>query len=194
MSAPNVHRLHIVRAAAMLFRKKGYSKTGLNEILAESKAPKGSLYYYFPQGKEQLGEEALRYSAQLAVRALEELRTANTTAPDLLKAFAARLCEWMEQSAFRDGCPMATTILETVPQSSALSIAAQEGFNAWRQIFEDLLLNDGAAPDAARRLASLTIAALEGSLIQARVEQSRRPVIEAAEEIAALMVLRSKPA
>lgn len=193
MPATSVHRLNIVRAAARLFRKNGYSKTGLNEILTESKAPKGSLYHYFPKGKEQLGEESLRYSAQMAVNALEELRQIHTTAPALLMAFANLLAEWMEQSAFRDGCPMATTILETVPQSSALGMAAQEGFSAWRQIFENLLLRDGARPDDARRLANLTIAALEGSLIQARVEQSRRPIIESAEEVAALMVLRSKP-
>lgn len=191
MPASSVHRLNIVRAAAKLFRKNGYSKTGLNEILAESKAPKGSLYYYFPQGKEQLGEEALRFSARMAVDALEQLRRENTTAASLLRAFAALLAEWMERSAFRDGCPMATTILETVPQSAELSLAAREGFAAWRGIFEDMLHSDGAKPDDALRLANLAIAVLEGSLIQARVAQDCSPIIESAEEIAALMSLRS---
>lgn len=191
MPASSVHRLNIVRAAAKLFRKNGYSKTGLNEILAESKAPKGSLYYYFPQGKEQLGEEALRFSARMAVDALEQLRRENTTAASLLRAFAALLAEWMERSAFRDGCPMATTILETVPQSAELSLAAREGFAAWRGIFEDMLRSDGAKPDDAVRLANLAIAVLEGSLIQARVAQDCSPIIESAEEIATLMSLRS---
>lgn len=191
MPASSVHRLNIVRAAAKLFRKNGYSKTGLNEILAESKAPKGSLYYYFPQGKEQLGEEALRYSARMAVDTLEQLRRENPTAASLLRAFAALLAEWMERSEFRDGCPMATTILETVPQSAALTLAAREGFAAWRGIFEDMLRNDGVKPDDALRLANLAIAVLEGSLIQARVAQDSNPIIESAEEIADLMSLRS---
>lgn len=191
MPASSVHRLNIVRAAAKLFRKNGYSKTGLNEILAESKAPKGSLYYYFPQGKEQLGEEALRFSAGMAADALEQLRRENDTAASLLRAFAALLAEWMERSEFRDGCPLATTILETVPQSAALCLAAREGFAAWRGIFEDMLRSDGAEPDDALRLANLAIAVLEGSLIQARVAQDCSPIIESAEEIAALMSLRS---
>lgn len=191
MPATPVHRLNIVRAAARLFRKNGYSKTGLNEILAESKAPKGSLYHYFPQGKEQLGEEALRLSAELASSTLQELATQYTTAPTLLTAFASLLAEWMEQSGFRDGCPMATTILETVPQSAPLTLAAREGLAAWRGIFESRLRQDGAGADESRRLANLTIAVLEGSLIQARAEQSGQPIIESAQEIADLMRLRS---
>ncbi len=93
MSAKPLHRLNIVRAAAKLFRKQGYSRTGLNDILAESKAPKGSLYHYFPKGKEQLGEESLRFSAQVAVETLNALRVNHTTAPALLLAFAERLAE-----------------------------------------------------------------------------------------------------
>tara|TARA_R110001592_G_scaffold19231_3_gene79034 strand:+ start:9846 stop:10397 length:552 start_codon:yes stop_codon:yes gene_type:complete len=180
-----------VRAAASLFRKNGYSKTGLNEILAESQAPKGSLYHYFPGGKEQLGEEALRFSSQIALKTLEELGKTYVTAPSLLLAFASLLADWMEQSSFHDGCPMATTILETVPKSSGIRIAAQEGFAAWHRIFEGLLRADGVKPEGARRLANLAVAGLEGSLIQARVEQDRRPIIECAEDIAALMTLRA---
>jgi len=191
MAATSIHRLNIVRAAARLFRKNGYARTGLNEILAESKAPKGSLYHYFPQGKEQLGEEALRFSARTATDTLETLCHTHQSAPALLNAFGALLADWMEQSGFRDGCPMATTILETVPQSPALTQAAGEGLAAWRTIFEQRLRADGATAPDSLRLANLTIAVLEGSLIQARVAQDRRPIIESLEEVAALMQMRS---
>jgi len=192
MPAASLHRLNIVRAAAKLFRKQGYSKTGLNDILAESRAPKGSLYHYFPGGKEQLGAESLRYSAQMAVDTLIDLSVKHTTAPELLLAFAGQLAEWMEASAFQDGCPMATTILETVPRSPILTAAARDGFNAWRSIFEHALIADGCIPEEAGRLANLSIAVLEGSLIQARVESSCTPIIDSAQVISDLMVARSK--
>lgn len=192
MPAAALHRLNIIQAAAKLFRQQGYSRTGLNDILTASKAPKGSLYHYFPKGKEQLGEESLRFSAQRAVEALQALRAEHPNAPALLMAYAGKLAEWMQRSGYRDGCPMATTILETVPQSEALSTAANEGFSAWSGVFEQALLADGAKPDDARRLARLTIAALEGSLIQARVEQSGQPILESAQEVAALMASRSQ--
>ena len=44
-------RTRIVEAAARLFQSQGYAGTGLTEILRASKAPKGSLYHYFPNGK-----------------------------------------------------------------------------------------------------------------------------------------------
>lgn len=47
-------RDNILRTASRLFRKQGYHATGLNQITAESGAPRGSLYYYFPGGKEEL--------------------------------------------------------------------------------------------------------------------------------------------
>ena len=50
----------ILNTAAVLFRNKGYHATGLNEIIRESGAPKGCLYYHFPQGKEQLAQEAIK--------------------------------------------------------------------------------------------------------------------------------------
>ena len=191
MSARSRHRLNLVQAAAKLFRKQGYARTGLNDILAESRAPKGSLYHYFPGGKEQLGEEALRFSATLAADTLTALRQEHRTAPAVLLAFAERLAGWMEASAFQDGCPLATTILETVPRSAAMTTAAREGFSAWRAVFEEALLDDGAPHEDARRLAGLTISVLEGALIQARVELSTQPIMESAQDVAHLMAMRS---
>ena len=43
-----------------LIIEKGYHGTGVNEILRATKIPKGSLYYHFPKGKDQLVTEALR--------------------------------------------------------------------------------------------------------------------------------------
>ena len=39
--------------------RQGYASTGLQQILTESGAPKGLLYYCFPKGKEELAEAAV---------------------------------------------------------------------------------------------------------------------------------------
>ena len=51
-------RERIVTASAELFRHRGYAGTGLKAILTASRAPYGSLYHFFPGGKEELGVAA----------------------------------------------------------------------------------------------------------------------------------------
>ena len=68
-----VHKDNLTSTAMRLFRRQGYASTGLQQILAESRAPKGSLYYYFPNGKEQLGEAAVRLAGRLVGETLTEL-------------------------------------------------------------------------------------------------------------------------
>ena len=58
-----------LRATARLLRRQGYGATAVSEIVARSGAPKGSLYFHFPDGKEQLAVEAM-------TRAGEQLRAA----------------------------------------------------------------------------------------------------------------------
>ena len=58
-------RDRIVEASAELFRKQGYAATGIKQIVTEAQAPFGSLYHFFPGGKEQLGAESIRVSGAL---------------------------------------------------------------------------------------------------------------------------------
>ena len=62
----------MLEAAAQLFRVQGLRTTGLAEVLEKSGTPRGSLYHYFPGGKEQLAVEALRSASHDIREALEE--------------------------------------------------------------------------------------------------------------------------
>jgi len=68
-------RANILTAMARLIEKQGYHATGLNEIIRESGAPKGSVYYYFPGGKEQIGAEAILESSRMIAGRLRSMLT-----------------------------------------------------------------------------------------------------------------------
>lgn len=187
MGAAPKHRNGIVQAAIALFRKRGYAATGINDILLASGAPKGSFYHYFPAGKEQLGEEAL---TQAAARVGDTLGELCATLPDtaaVVRAYGDLLAGWMEQSAFSDGCPITTMLLETTPQSAALTTAGRTAFWRWREQLTVMLGADGIDPDTAASLASLVVSAWEGALIQMRVEGNRQPLSDASEHLTALI-------
>lgn len=190
MGAPSRHRSSILGAAVKLFRRRGYAATGLNDILQESQAPKGSLYHYFPEGKEQLAEETVLAAGAVVSRTLRELGREHLHAPEVMRAYGRLLAGWLDASDYLDGCPLATTLLETTPQSARMAAAGQQAFRLWYAEIERLLILDGADEDSARRLAQMAIAVIEGALIQARVESSARPVLESTEEVAFLMEQR----
>ena len=75
-------RERLLRTAATLFRQQGYHATGLNQVVADGRAPKGSLYFHFPGGKEQLAAESVALSAEeVRSRLLAVLHESPTGAP-----------------------------------------------------------------------------------------------------------------
>jgi AcrR family transcriptional regulator len=58
-------RQRIVETTAELFRRQGYNATGIKRIVTDAKAPFGSIYHFFPGGKEQLGAEVIRASGAM---------------------------------------------------------------------------------------------------------------------------------
>lgn len=186
MGAQPRHRQAIVQAAAALFRRRGYAATGLNDIVARSRAPKGSLYHYFPKGKAQIGEAAVRYAGGLVQRTLQQISAETPDAPTLVRDYVRRLSGWMEQSGWRDGCPITTVLLETAAEDETLRLAGLEAFGSWELVIADRLRADGLADAEAARLAGLAIGLLQGSLIRARLQRSAEPLVEAGEQLAAL--------
>jgi TetR/AcrR family transcriptional repressor of lmrAB and yxaGH operons len=186
LAPPPKHRDAIVDAAVRLFRQKGYAATGLADIVEASGAPKGSLYHYFPGGKAAIGEAAVREAGRRILETVRELSASAASAGDLVKAHADRLAGWMMRSGYRDGAPMTTVLLENAPDDGPITVAGREALQLWSDELTLRLQADGIDRERARGLASLTIAALDGALLQARVEQSARPLQVAAEELAAL--------
>ena len=183
MPAQGKHRDAIVAAAISLFRRHGYSGTGLNDIVALSGAPKGSLYYYFPNGKSSIAEAAVRRAGQNTARTLQELATTRRTAGALVRAYAGLVAGWLSKSKYSDGGPITTTLLELAPGNAGVTQAGREAFAAWRDIIAGPLVEGGVPSSRARALATLAIASIEGSLIQARVERSAEPIITIGREL-----------
>jgi TetR/AcrR family transcriptional repressor of lmrAB and yxaGH operons len=187
MSRRPKHRQAIVTAALTLFRRQGYAATGLNDIVAMSGAPKGSLYHYFPDGKLSIAEAAVRQGGENVTATLRQLAKTNTTPARLVRSYAKLLGKWMAKSRFRDGSSVSSVLQETTPVDKKVTAAGLETFAAWRAPIVEQLEEAGVGRARAERLATLVVAALEGSLVQARVEQSANPIKAVAQELEELL-------
>ena len=174
------HKAELVRTAMRLFRKQGYAATGLQQILADSGAPKGSLYHYFPGGKEELGEAAVRLAGKLIGEMLSGHAARHRTPAAFVKAYCTTMAKWMKESGFRSGCPIATTMLETAPHSPKLTRTGVEAFDQWIGIIAPVFVAGGSSHAGARMKAQVLIASMEGALLLARARQSSRPIMEIA--------------
>jgi TetR/AcrR family transcriptional repressor of lmrAB and yxaGH operons len=173
-------------AAVKLFSQRGYHGTGLQDILEAGGAPRGSLYFHFPKGKEQIGEAAV----QLGTEGVREFITDAAQTSGNVQAFLVKLARGMaanlERSGYREGCPVATTALETAAQSDVLGRAARTAFQTWEQEIKRALISFGMKANKADRTATAVLSQLEGALLLARTYRSLEPMQRAEK---ALLVL-----
>lgn len=187
MPAVPKHRQPIINAAVTLFRRHGYSGTGLNDIVDQSGAPKGSLYHYFPEGKSSIAVAAVEEAGRRVTETVAQLASETRSTGELLRGHARLLAGWMRKSGFRDGCPITTVLLELAPEDRAVAQAGRNAYSARLRILTEKLVADGFEPKRAERLAGLCVSAIQGALIQARVERSGAPLETAADELARML-------
>jgi TetR/AcrR family transcriptional repressor of lmrAB and yxaGH operons len=183
-------RAKLTAATAALLQRQGYHATGLAEIVAESGAPRGSLYFHFPDGKEALACAALAEAGDTWRARIDAILD---QAPDL-GAAVTRLCDELagelEASDFQHGCPVATVALEAAGSSEAVRATIAAHFDDWITALAGRLAAHGAVPAAlAHRLARFALASIEGALLLAKVGRSRAPLVEAGETLRAMFVL-----
>jgi TetR/AcrR family transcriptional regulator, lmrAB and yxaGH operons repressor len=163
-------------AAARLLRRQGYHGTGLHDILEASGSPRGSLYFHYPRGKEEIGEAALALAAE-AVRAM--IAGAAATSADIdqfLGRIARGMAADLERSNFTEGCPIATTALETSAQSEILGASTRAAFQAWEAEIARGLERLGMKEPRAALVATLVLSQLEGALLLARTYRDLEPL------------------
>jgi TetR/AcrR family transcriptional repressor of lmrAB and yxaGH operons len=180
MAKAAIHKANLVRTAMRLFRRQGFASTGLQQILTESGAPRGSLYHYFPSGKEALAEAAVELAGGLIHDMLTEHAARYTEPRAFLRAYCRTMADWMAESGFRSGCPIATTLLETVPASPAITRAGRRAIDSWLAVIAGVFRAAGVPNREARSKAQLVVAAMEGALLLSRVRQSERPILDVA--------------
>jgi TetR/AcrR family transcriptional repressor of lmrAB and yxaGH operons len=180
-------RDQIIQTTCTLLELQGYHATGLNQIIKESGSPKGSLYYYFPDGKEGLIEEAIRHVGRIVHQRMETLLAVESAPAEAIASFLENIAFNVEQSGFQSGGPITTVALESAATSPRLREVCEQIYNGWKQIVTQTLIRNGIAPARAARLGEMTIAAIEGGIILCRTRRSQQPLLDIAQELRLLI-------
>jgi len=174
-------------AAARLFRQQGYHGTALHDVLAAGGSPRGSLYFHFPGGKEEIGEAALTLAGEAVRQAIARAAETSENALVFLTRVARGMASDLEKSGFQEGCPIATTALETAAQSDVLGAATRSAFQNWENEIRRGLERFGMASEQAVSAATTVLSLLEGALLLARTYRSLEPMQRAEQALQRLL-------
>jgi AcrR family transcriptional regulator len=175
----------MVRSAASLMASRGVTATSFSEVLADSGAPRGSIYHHFPEGKAQLATEAVAWTSARVLGYLQAIPP--DSGPQVLAAFVALWRQVVEASNGSSGCAVAGVALDTPPAEGGLLGVVRSTFRSWGAALAERLEAAGVPSARAQPVALAALAGMEGALILCRAEGGTGPLDTVAQELMLLL-------
>ncbi|MCS3494726.1 TetR/AcrR family transcriptional repressor of lmrAB and yxaGH operons [Arthrobacter sp. JUb119] len=191
-SKGDLTKARLAESMLELIQTSGYSGTGLNAVIEHAAAPKGSVYFHFPDGKEGLGVAAVELAAKQFETMIIQVAQSAGGAAEAAKLAIQALAAIISDSGFRLGCPVSVVTLEMGDSSERLRQACATAFESWITPTTALLEADGVGNAQAKSLATVIVSTIEGAAIVSRAMKSTRPLLAAADAVADLIGLRQQ--
>ncbi len=170
-------RQHIILAACKLLENQGYPATSLDEIVRESGAPKGSLYYYFPEGKEQLVSEAVLFSGKILIERMRDELAKYVNPFEALYKYVLQLASKVEEKKYVSSNPLTIVAVEAAGSSDRISQACLEVYSQIQEVLFEKMVCCGMSETEALQRSRLMLASLEGGIILSRVHRTVDPLL-----------------
>lgn len=175
----------MIQSAMLLIGENGVEATSFSQVLEHSRAPRGSIYHHFPQGKAQLVEAAIRSGGELISTGL----AAALEKKDPIAAVDGIADFWrmaLRESDYAIGCPVVAATVDGGRTPGARE-AAREVFERWAELQAAILQRAGVPEARARAIGTLLVAAIEGAVVISRAERSTEPLERVIDELHALL-------
>jgi AcrR family transcriptional regulator len=178
-------RERILDANAALFRLQGYTGTGMKQVGAAAGAPFGSIYHFFPGGKEQLGAETIRLAGDYYLNLVMDVMEAEPDPVSAVEACFEGAAQTLRDTDYADACPIATVALEVASTNETLRKATAEVFDQWLTVCSSSFEVVGIPKERARELAFMLLCQLEGGFLFSRAMRSTESLHVAGRQMAA---------
>ncbi len=186
----------MIAGAAEMIARRGVSATSVREVVRYTETPRGSIAHHFPGGKQQLIEEAVSFAGKAIAVPLDRMLQ-EKGAIEGLGLFIAFWRKHLETTDFGSGCPVLAVCLEeasdqqgaasddqgAAEQARLLGIA-NAVFADWQSVIARALHREGVSSSRAKRLATLSVAAVEGTVAMCRASRSAQSLDHVSKELA----------
>jgi AcrR family transcriptional regulator len=164
-------RERLLTATNELFRRHGYQGTSLKQVTEAAGATIGSLYHFFPGGKDDLTIAAITDSGEAYRQLFEVFAETATDAASAVVSFFDGAADVLEDTDYIDPCPIGTVAREVASTNEALRQATDRVFLRWIETAASTFESDGIPRPAAEELATTVVATLEGGFVLARARR-----------------------
>ena len=155
-------------ATAELFRRQGYNGTSVKQVTEAAGAPFGSLYHFFPGGKEELGEAVITSSGAAYGALFDLIADAADDWASAVTDFFDGAADVLEQTDYVDACPIGTVALEVASTNDRLRRATADVFASWVDNAAERMVTAGIDPTRAHELATMLVVGIEGGFMLSR--------------------------
>jgi len=173
-------------AAESLLRERGLAGAGIQQVVARSGAPIGSVYHFFPGGKTQLVAEALHIHGEKARALFQRILEDRSEPPaERLRTLFRTAASGFDRAGANKGCAIGTVTLDLDARHEALRKVCREALEGWiDSIARELPWPD---PGVRRSFAEMVVAGVEGAFILSRARRSGAPFITVGEWLATIL-------
>ena len=186
-------RDRIIVATNELFRRYGYNGTSLSQISVAANATIGSIYHFFPGGKEALAVAVVETTGNI-YRQLFELIVQEASDPaQAYVDFFAGAAAVLEESGYIDPCPIGGLAREVANTSEPLRLAAANVFDSWIDAATRHLVDAGVSSEQAAQLAQVFVATVEGTFVLSRTQRSTASLHAGPPSLGSMQSLASVP-
>jgi TetR/AcrR family transcriptional regulator, lmrAB and yxaGH operons repressor len=196
-------RQRMIDGARDLIRRNGFGSTSLKDVWEYTGTPRGSVYFHFPGGKEEIGLEVLQAVANRLVHLTRLTSSRTRTVETFIRGVAKALADELEASGYLDSCAVVAISSEVSSVSPTLRAASASALEAWSASLALELQRKGIAGEEAGPLAGVVVSGLEGARVVAKATSSREPLDNMGDALASLpavarrradRAVRSRPA
>ena len=172
----------LIEVGLTLFRRNGFSDTGISEILVESELPKGSFYHYFPS-KEAFGLAVAKAYHQIQMDFAEAILNEPYKPPlERLRKFFSEAHKIFESLEFSEGCLMCNLSNELGTQNDAFQADLSRYWAELSAAIETCLTPNvlamiGLYHLSSREAADALLNGWSGALTRMKAERSEAPLL-----------------
>lgn len=183
-------RARVLDTAVALINRKGFRNTSVQDIIDETGVKKGNLYFHF-SSKDELGRSLMREAAD---RYFEYLSNSVTSGDPLgkIRDILNAVLRYHRGRGFVGGCLFGNTALEMSDTDEEYAALVREIFDRWVRILAGHLraaAKTRSLPNGikAEPMARHIVAAMEGSIMMARLYKREEPIAQCIEYIEELI-------